>query len=65
MNKLSILKTLKNYMHALTHACRQTILWFLGICLGQHRWAGTRRNVHPLTSFMVISHPLSTSSISY
>jgi len=25
-------------------------------------WAGTRRNIHPLTHFLIIRHPLSTSS---
>jgi len=26
------------------------------------RWAGTRRNIHPLTSVLIINRPLSTSS---
>jgi len=33
--------------------------------LGQPGWAGTRRNIHPLTSIVVINHPLSASSIYY
>ena len=28
---------------------------------GQPRWAGTRRNIHPLTPILIIGHPLSTS----
>ena len=39
------------------------ILWFSGFCPGQPRWAGTRRNIYPLTPIMVINHPLSASSI--
>jgi len=34
-----------------------------GFCPGQPGWAGTRRNIHPLTSIFVISHTLSASSI--
>jgi len=29
------------------------------------RWAGARRNIHPLTSIVIIRHPLSTSSLYY
>jgi len=36
-----------------------------GFCLGQPRWAGTRRNIHPLTPIVVINCPLSTSSIQH
>ena len=32
---------------------------------GITRWAGTRRNIHPLTPIMIINHPLSASSIFY
>ena len=35
-----------------------TILQLSGFCLGQPGWAGTRRNINPLTPIMVISHPL-------
>jgi len=42
-----------------------TILWPSGFCPGQTRWAGTRRNIHPLTPIVVINHPLSVSSIYY
>ena len=35
------------------------------LCLGLPGWAGTRRNIHPLTSILVIGHPLSTSFIYY
>ena len=33
------------------------------LCLGLPGWAGTRKNIHPLTPIMIIRHPLSTSSI--
>jgi len=42
-----------------------TILQLSGFCPVQPRWDGTGRNIHPLTPLMVISHPLSTSSIYY
>jgi len=42
-----------------------TILWLSGFCLGQPGWASTRRDIHSLTPIMVISHPLSASSIYY
>ena len=29
------------------------------------RWAGTRRNIHPLTPILFLRHPISTSSIYY
>jgi len=38
-------------------------LWLYEFCPGQPGWAGTRRNIHPLTPIMVISHSLSASSI--
>ena len=41
------------------------VLQLSGFCLGQPRWAGTRRNIHPLTLIVAISHPLSASSIYY
>jgi len=51
-------------MHAWTHThTHTTVLRLYGFCPGQPRWAGTRRNIHPLTPIMVISHPLSASSI--
>jgi len=34
-------------------------------CPRQPGWAGTRRNIHPLTPIVVINHPLSASSIYY
>ena len=40
-----------------------TILQLSGLYPGQPGWAGTRRNIHLLTPIMVISHPLSASSI--
>jgi len=42
-----------------------TILRLSGLCPGQSRWADARRNIHPLTSVVVFSHPLSASSIFY
>jgi len=42
-----------------------TILRLSGFCPEQTGWAGTRRNIHPLTPIVVISHPLSASSICY
>jgi len=40
-----------------------TILWLSGLRRGQSKWAGIRRNIHPLTPIVVINHPLSASSI--
>jgi len=39
------------------------VLRLYGFCLRQLGWASTRRNIHPLTSIMVINRPLSASSI--
>ena len=33
------------------------------LCPGLPGWAGTRRNIHPLTPILIIGHPLSTFSI--
>ena len=53
-------------MHIRTHThAHTTILWLSGFCLGLPGWAGTRRNIHPLTPVMVINHLLSASSIYY
>ena len=30
---------------------------FTGLCLGLPGWAGTRRNIHPLTPHLLINHP--------
>jgi len=35
----------------------------MALCPGILGWAGTRRNMHPLTPILLISHPLSASSI--
>jgi len=35
------------------------------LCPGLPEWAGTRRNIHPLTPFQIIRHPLSASSMYY
>jgi len=37
----------------------------MALCPGLPWWAGTRRNIHPLTPILIIRHPLSTSSIYY
>jgi len=42
--------------HACTHARTRThtnVLRLSGFCLGQPRWAGTRRNIHSLTPITV------------
>ena len=52
------------FLSAHTHT-HTTVLQLCGICPRQPGWAGTRRNIHPLTHIMVISHPLSASSIYY
>jgi len=38
---------------------------FTALCPGLPGWAGTRRNIHPLTPIQIINHPLSASSIYY
>jgi len=54
------------YIHACMHAhTHTTILRLSGFCPGQPRRASTRRNIHPLTHIVVISHPLSASTIYY
>ena len=50
------------HRHTHTHT---TVLRLCGFCPGQPGWAGTRRNIHPLTPIVVINHPLSASSIYY
>ena len=37
----------------------------MALCPGLHEWAGTRKNIHPLTPIVVINRPLSASSIYY
>jgi len=34
-----------------------TVLRLCGFCPGQPGWAGTRRNIHPLTPIVVIKYP--------
>jgi len=41
------------------------ILRLYGFCPGQPGWAGSRRNIHPLTAIVVINRSLSASSIYY
>ena len=42
--------------HCVMHT-HTTVLRLFGFCLGQPGWAGTRRNIHPLTLIVVINHP--------
>jgi len=51
-----------SHTHTHTHT---TVLRLSGLRPGQPGWAGTRRNIHPLTPIMVISHSFSASSIYY
>jgi len=44
---------------------RKPVLRLSAFCLGQTRWASTRRNIHPLLPIVIINHPLSASSIYY
>jgi len=48
--------------HTQTHTI---VLWLYGFCTGQPGWAGTRRNIRPLTPIVVINRPLSASSIQH
>jgi len=49
------------YLIKLCHVkCSNLIIywvWPFGFCLGQPGWAGTRRNIHPLTPMVVIKYP--------
>jgi len=45
-----------NYQHPNTHT-HTTVLRLCGFCPGQPGWAGTRRNIHPLTPILVINRP--------
>jgi len=53
--------SIRNY----TTDIHTTVLRLAEFCPRQPRWAGNRRNIHPLTPIMVISHPLPASSIYY
>ena len=49
-----------------THTHTHTTVWRpLVRETGLPEWAGTRRNMHPLTPILIIGHPVSTSSIYY
>jgi len=48
---------LPQYLHTHTHNR------LMAFCLGLPGYAGTRRNIHPLTPILIIGHPLSSSSI--
>jgi len=55
------------FTHTHTHTTHThtTVLRLSGFCPGQPGWVSTRRNIHPITPIVVISHPLSASSIYY
>ena len=53
------------HTHARMPHARCTRNCFTALCPGLPRWAGTRRNIHPLTPILVINHHLSSSSIYY
>ena len=42
--------------HTPTHT-HTAVLWLSGLYLEQAGWAGTRRNIHPLTPIVVVSIP--------
>jgi len=46
-----------------THTHTRTHNHLTAFCLGLPGYAGTRKNIHPLTSILIIGHPLSPSSI--
>jgi len=54
----------RTHTHTHTHT-HTTVLQLSEFSPGQPGWASTRINIHPLTPIMVISHPLSASSIYY
>jgi len=63
LNKLRQRVQIKyDIQHTQTHT---TVLQLYGFCQWQSGWAGTRRNIHPLTPIMVINRPLYASSIYY
>jgi len=48
---------LHTHIHTHTHTLtltHTTILWLSGFSPGQPRWAGTRRNIYPLTTIVVV-----------
>jgi len=48
-----------------THTRTLTHNRLTAVCPGLPGWAGTRRNIHPLTPILIIRHPLSTLSSYY
>jgi len=61
VNPLDSTEENKNAIHheLYTHIHTQhtTVLRLFGFCPGQPGWAGTRRNIHPLTPVVVIKYP--------
>jgi len=59
-----IMNTMKCHTHIHISTCtctcthtQHTVLWLSGFCPEQPGWAGTRRNIHPLTPIVVINRP--------
>jgi len=50
-------------MHAHTYTHTHTILQLSGFCPGLPGWAGTKRNILPLTPILIVNYRLSASSI--
>ena len=46
------------HTHARTHAHTHTHNRLTALCPGLPGWASTRRNIHPLTSILIIRHPI-------
>jgi len=46
-----------HYINIIITHTHTTVLRLCGICPGQPGWAGTRRNIQPLTLIVVINHP--------
>ena len=45
------------------HTQHTTILRLSGFCPGLPGWAGTRGNIHPLTTILIVNHPSSAFTI--
>ena len=49
LSRLSVCFALILAVSHSTHTHTHNVLWLYGVCPGQPVWAGTRRNIHPLT----------------